>query len=175
MKADSLETARLFLERLTLKHLSQSYVEWLNDPEVNRFLESGGDYTIEKLKKYLIEQEKKDIFFWAIFTKKDFRHIGNVKIDPINIEENSGEYGILIGEKTQWGKGYASEASLKVFQYCFEKINLSKVTLGVVENNHKARKIYEKMGFIVESVIQNTSVYDGKQSNSLRMALRNDR
>ena len=70
MKADSLETARLFLERLTLKHLSQSYVEWLNDPEVNRFLESGGDYTIEKLKKYLIEQEKKDIFFGLFLPKK---------------------------------------------------------------------------------------------------------
>lgn len=175
MKVVTLQTTRLLLERLTLKHLSQSYVDWLNDPEVNKFLESGGDYTIKKLEKYLIEQEEKDIFFWAILTKNNCRHIGNIKIDPIDIEENSGEYGILIGDKTQWGKGYALEASLKIFQYCFEKINLSKVTLGVIENNHKAIKSYEKMGFVVESVIQNAGIYDGKSSNTIRMVLKNDR
>ena len=62
MKAVNLETKRLFLERLTLKHLSKKYVDWLNDPEVYKFLESGGDYSIKKLEEYLAEQEQKDIF-----------------------------------------------------------------------------------------------------------------
>jgi RimJ/RimL family protein N-acetyltransferase len=174
MKAVNLETKRLFLERLTLKHLSKKYVDWLNDPEVYKFLESGGDYSIKKLEEYLAEQEQKDIFFWAILTKKNFRHIGNIKIDPLDVENNSGEYGILIGDKTQWGKGYAVEASLKVFQYCFEKIKLSKVTLGVIKNNVKAIKSYEKMGFVVEPIIRTKGLYDGKLNSTIRMVLRND-
>lgn len=174
MKAVKLETERLLLERLSLKHLSKNYVDWLNDSEVNKFLESGGDYTIKKLEDYLVEQEKKDILFWAILTKNNSKHIGNIKIDPIDIENNSGEYGILIGDKRQWGKGFAVEASLKVFQYCFEKMKLSKVTLGVIENNHKAIKSYEKMGFFLDSTIKTKSLSDGKTNNTKRMVLIND-
>lgn len=174
MKAVKLETERLLLERLTLKHLSKNYVDWLNDSEVNKFLESGGDYTIKKLEDYLVEQEKKDILFWAILTKNNSKHIGNIKIDPIDVENNSGEYGILIGDKRQWGKGFAVEASLKVFQYCFEKMKLSKVTLGVIENNHKAIKSYEKMGFVLDSTIKTKSLSDGKTNNTKRMVLIND-
>ena len=63
MKAVELESERLFLKPLSQKHLSLAYVNWLNDIEVNTYLESGGNYTLQLLADFLKEQEQKDILF----------------------------------------------------------------------------------------------------------------
>ncbi|MDY8138671.1 GNAT family protein [Aquimarina sp. 2201CG5-10] len=174
MKAPSIETPRLILKPLSLKHLSTKYVGWLNDIEVYRYLETGGNYTLEDLKEYLKEQEEKKILFWAIHIKHNDKHIGNIKIDPIDKQENSGEYGIMMGDRKEWGKGYAKEASLRIIQYCFEEIKLSKITLGVIEKNTSALKLYDKMGFKRYEEIKNNGVYQGEVCNSIRMMKKND-
>src|SRR6056297_1205733 len=129
MMAKQLETDRLLLEPLSLKQLYPKYVGWLNDPEVNKYLETRGGYTIEKLRSFLEEQEKKKILFWAIHKKQDTKHIGNIKIDPIDESKNSGEYGILIGDKEEWGKGFAKEASWAAINFCFNELKLEQITL----------------------------------------------
>lgn len=174
MKAILLESERLVFEPLSLKYLSNAYVDWLNNKEVNKYLESGGDYTLEKLETFLKEQEQKDILFWAISLKDSKKHIGNIKIDPIDFENNSGEYGIMMGDADEWGKGYAKEASITIIDYCFNELHLSKITLGVVDQNTAALKLYEKIGFQQESVIDNYGVYEGQVCRSIRMVKHND-
>lgn len=175
MKAEKLESSRLIYEPLSLRHLSQTYLEWMNDEGVNQYLDSGGNYTLSLLEDFLKEQENKDIYFWAILLKNSKRHIGNIKIDPISIENNSGEYGIMMGDKTQWGKGYAKEASLKIINFCFEKLNLSAITLGVIEKNNAAVNLYKKMGFEILEIKPNVGEYGGEMCNSIRMIKYNDR
>jgi [ribosomal protein S5]-alanine N-acetyltransferase len=173
MKAVKLESERLVFLPLSLKHLSQEYLNWLNDFEVNRYLESRQGYNIKLLENFLKEQERKDILFWAIHTKEKNKHIGNIKIDPISLESNAGEYGILIGDKNSWGKGYAKEASSKIIHYCFDTLKLSKITLGVVSENKKAIKLYENLGFKRERIVKKIGVYDGKECDSIRMIKNN--
>lgn len=175
MKAIILKTESLLLKPLSLKHLSASYVDWMNDVDVYKYLETGGNYTLQELEKYLREQEEKSILFWAIHLRGSNKHIGNIKIDPIDLINNSGEYGIMMGDKSQWGKGYAKEASLRVIKYCFDEIGLSKITLGVIENNTNALKLYEKMGFVIESINKNSGIYQGEICNSIRMIKENDK
>ena len=52
-----LESKRLVLKPLSREFLSQKYVDWLNDSDVNKYLESGGDYNISKLDLYLKDVE----------------------------------------------------------------------------------------------------------------------
>ena len=109
--------------------------------------------TIEKLIDYLKSVEEQSILFWAIVTREEGKHIGNIKIDPIDMESKFGEYGIMLGDKTEWGKGYAKEASERIVQYCFsDEVDLRKVNLGVVEDNHDAVELYKKLGFEIEGV-----------------------
>lgn len=174
MKAKVLESERLILKPLSLKHLTTTYVDWMNDIDIYKYLETGGNYTLKDLEDYLNQQEKNDILFWAIHIKESNKHIGNIKIDPIDYTNNSGEYGIMMGDKTEWGKGYAKEASLKVINFCFNELNLSQVTLGVIQNNINAIKLYEKIGFVVEKIIENFGKYQGKVCSSIRMVKTND-
>jgi RimJ/RimL family protein N-acetyltransferase len=169
----NLESDRLVLEPLSLKFLSQRYVDWMNDELVNLYLESGGDYTFNKLKSYLLNVETSTMYFWAIKIKDTNEHIGNIKIDPINSKHLFGEYGILIGDRTSWGKGFAKEASKLVLDYCFSTIHLRKINLGVLSTNHKAIALYKKLGFTQEGCFKSHSYFKGVYVDSIRMAIFN--
>lgn len=171
MKIIDLETERLTLKRLSLNHLSIDYLSWLNNPQVNLYLETKGNYTLDMLKSYIEEQYKNEVYFWAIHLKKSNKHIGNIKIDPINYNLNSGEYGILMGDHLNWGKGYAKESSIRIIKYCFEELKLSSITLGVIEDNVNAILLYNKIGFKIDEIKKDVGIYNQKMCNSIRMSL----
>jgi RimJ/RimL family protein N-acetyltransferase len=169
-----LESDRLFYKPLSLEHCSEKYVKWLNNPEVYKFLETGGNYTLEMLRSYLLDVvAKPNILFWGIHLKHNKEHIGNIKIDPVNNRHSFGEYGILIGEQSEWGKGYAKEASETIIHYCFGTLNLRKINLGVVEKNTTALQLYKSMGFEVEGVYKKHGFYDTEYLDIIRMAIFN--
>ena len=174
MRAVRIETEEYYLERLTLEHLSQEYVDWMNDNQVNQFLESGGNYTLDMLKDFLTDVSNQDIYFWAVMDKFNDKHIGNIKIDPINFKHGWGEYGILIGDKTYWGKGVGFEVSKAVIDYCFEgNLKLRKINLGVRAENKGAIALYKKLGFEIEGIYKKHSVTPTGFDDVLRIALFN--
>ena len=166
-----LHTERLFLEPLRLKHATEKYASWLNDPEVNKYLESRGGQTIDSLKEFINYQITNKVYIWAIIDKALDVHIGNIKIDPINTKHKYGEYGILIGDKDYWGKGFAREASEAVLNYFFKNNYLRKINLGVVKINLDAINLYKKLGFKQEGYLQRHLVYDGAEEDVIRMAI----
>jgi ribosomal-protein-alanine N-acetyltransferase len=173
MIAANLDSERLLYRPLSLEHLSQSYVDWLNDPLVNRFLETGGDYTLEILERFLRDVECKKILFWAIHTKVNNLHIGNIKVDPVNERHGLGEYGIMMGARSEWGKGYAKEASQTIIDHCFNVLKLRKITLGVVDQNRPAVNLYRSLNFVTEGIYKAHGLYSGVYCDVFRMALFN--
>ncbi len=168
-----LHTSRLILEPIGIDHATENYVSWLNDPEVYAYLDTNGGYTLENLRSYINDTIVNKTLFWAIIIKDLNKHIGNIKIDPINTRHNYAEYGIMLGDKTEWGKGYAKEASLAVIKHCFEKIKIRKINLGVVEDNTDAVNLYKNIGFKIEGKLIKHGYYLGKYTNILRMAMFN--
>ena len=173
METPILESERLTYIPVSLKHLSKDYVAWLNDPDVYKFLETRGNYTFDKLKRFLKECELTPKLFWAIHLKSNNLHIGNIKIDPINVNHSIGEYGIMMGRKTEWGKGYAKEATERVIDFSFNEIKLRKITLGVVADNTVAVNLYRKLKFKDEGLYKNHVFYDNKYYDVIRMAIFN--
>ncbi len=169
----TLVTERLKLEPLSIKYCSSKYVNWLNDPEIYKYLDNGGNYTYNSLFEYLTKYTEKPVFFWAIIIKEDNTHIGNIKVDPINIKNQIGEYGILMGDKNKWGQGYAKEATKVVIDYCFKVLGLRKITLGVIKDNIAAVKLYQNLGFETEGIYRMHGLYDERFCDALRMALFN--
>jgi hypothetical protein len=75
-----LETDRLILSPLNKNFLSQQYVDWMNDKKVIKHLESGGDYTIEKLSNYLEEVEHNPKYFGQLALKKQITILAILKL-----------------------------------------------------------------------------------------------
>ena len=168
------ESPRLRMIPMDIQFCNNKYVNWLNDPISSKYIESDRAYTLEKLKAYIVKAVNEKQYFWAIVKKGDNKHIGNIKIDPITKSTNSGEYGILLGDREEWGKGYAEEASKSIIDFCFLQLKLDALTLGVLENNVAAYKLYEKIGFKKTKIVRHKSVLSEDQCNVIRMIKNNE-
>ena len=148
----SLESDRLQLRELASTDVTNNYVSWLNDAEINQYLESRFcKYKHEDVKQF-VEDSRCCLHtvLFGIFVKKNMKHIGNIKIGPINLNHKRASIGILIGDKNEWGNGYASEAIQLVTEFGFEELSLMKITAGCYESNKGSKKAFEKSGYEVE-------------------------
>jgi [ribosomal protein S5]-alanine N-acetyltransferase len=169
----TIETPRLVLKPMETKFITKDYLHWMNDLDVCKFLETSIPYSEVELQDFVYSMITNKILFWAITIKHNGLHIGNIKIDPINKKHLIGEYGILMGDRNNWGRGFAKEASQAVISYCFESLYLRKITLGVIKDNIAAVKLYESLGFEVEGIYRMHGKYDEKYCDAIRMALFN--
>ncbi|MCC6597443.1 MAG: GNAT family N-acetyltransferase [Alphaproteobacteria bacterium] len=151
------ETARLKLETLTLDNMSGDYFDWLRDPEVLRYLEvrHAPAQTPERIRAFVRDMLiSPDNLLMGIFTKSDEKHIGNIKLGPLNRAHFRADIGIIIGDKDSWGKNYATEAIQGISVLAFETLGLLRVQAGAYENNHASIRAFEKAGFEKEGVLR---------------------
>ena len=124
-------------------------VQWRNDPEVFKYTGNTYDH------KITIEAE----LGWirkVIVNPNDYRcailvdgvYVGNIYLT--DIDEETAEYHIFIGNKGYWGKGVAKQASCLLLDYAFNTLNIKTVHLRVRKENTVAVKLYEKLGFCIE-------------------------
>ncbi len=152
------------LRQLTLLDVNQEYHSWMNDEEVTQFLEARfSDTSIEGIKGFVKSVlESNNNVFLAIIKKENNKHIGNIKLGPIDFNHKTAVLGIIIGDKREWGKGYGLEAIKLICQHGFEKLNLHKITAGCYENNLGSKKMFEKAGFVIEGIQKKQYRYKGE-------------
>mgnify|MGYP001581120630 CR=1 FL=1 len=166
---------RVYLRPLTLSHATDTYCAWLNDPEVNEFLETRHS-TIEELRQYIQKQiDDPNSFFVGIFDKNKHTHIGNIKLEPIDWQNKKAIFGILIGDKEYWGKGIGTEATLLVVRYAFDTLGLEEIELGVIVHNKRAIRSYEKAGFAHSGIRKQAINHDGVLHDAAVMRMRKPR
>jgi len=165
----------IYLKILEEKNASSEYCRWLNDQEVNEYLETR-EAAIPELKKYIKEKlESEDCLFFGIFYKENDKHIGNLKLELTGEGKKSVDYGIMIGDKNYWGKGIGTEATRLILNFSFNKLNADTVELSVLADNKAAIRIYEKTGFkIIERKIKSVN-HDGRLFDDIVMAISRDK
>lgn len=148
-----IETRDLILRDMSTADAAGPYAAWMRDPEVLRFLEvrhrppaSNGD-----LARYIEAQTASETdLFLAICLRGDRRHIGNIKLGFISVMHRRGDIGVLIGERGDWGKGYASQAIAAISDYGFAELGLQKITASFHADNTGSIRSFEKAGFVEE-------------------------
>src|SRR5690606_16392073 len=95
-------------------------------------------------------------------------HAGFYKIDH---RVRSAEFGILIGEKSQWGKGYGRSIVGFCRHYAFDMLNLNRIALTVLEGNSVALRLYERLGFREEGRLRQAQYKGGRYLDVIVMSL----
>lgn len=140
---------RIYIKILAPDDVSEAYVDWMNDPEINQFLESRFRIqTLESVRSFIEDMNNSPIdAMFGIFLKDSHEHIGNIKIGNINVLHRRAEVGLVIGSRAMWGKGYAAEAISLATKYGFEELNLNKLTAGMYADNIGSFKAFLKCGW----------------------------
>jgi len=168
-----LSSEKIYLRGVMEDDVNDEYYSWINDPEINQFLETR--FLPRSQKDILSHVNKLDgnpnEIFFAICDIKNDKHIGNIKLGPINWYHRKGDISLLIGDKNYWGRGVATEAIHLVVEFGFKTLNLHKLNAGYYENNIGSAKAFEKCGFKVEGHFKDEYYCDGKYINGVRIGL----
>lgn len=169
-----IEGDRLYLREIRLSDVNEDYYRWMNDSEVTQYMESRfSGNSLESIRNFVAsKQGKPDCIFLAIVLKEGDRHIGNIKLEPINRIHSHAELGIMIGNKPDWGKGYATEAIRLAVDYAFHKLNLRRVNAGCYSNNIFSLKAFKKVGFEIEGVRKEHFLFNGQYVDHILLGIR---
>jgi RimJ/RimL family protein N-acetyltransferase len=165
------ESLQLFL--LEESDVTERYVGWLNDPEVNRYLESRFErQTLESTRAFVngcINNDKALLLGIRCRWLED-QHVGNIKVE-INRPHGLGEVGILIGEAAVHGKGIATQAIRMMVTIAREQLGLRKLTAGCYASNVGSERAFAKAGFTVEGHRPNHFLVDGRTETLTLMGM----
>lgn len=165
----------IYLRPISLDDISQNYVNWMNDPQINQYLESRfSEQTLDSVQDFVISMiESPENILFAICEQESGHHVGNIKIGPLNTIHSHAEIGLLIGKKECWGKGYGSEAIALVVEYAFKTLNIHRLTSGAYAENIGSVKAFQKNGFIIEGTYRNHVLHNGVFVDCIRMGIIN--
>lgn len=128
------------------------WVRWLNDLDVLRGLDILGRHTPITLEAELAwfdqmqRQSATDCVF-TIYEVPTLAPIGNCGLHGIDYRHGTATFGIMIGEKDRWNRGYGTEATRLTLDFAFNALGLHNVQLTVYGHNRRAIRTYEKAGF----------------------------
>lgn len=167
------ETERLFLRYLDASDATSKYADWLNDPQVNQYLETRHTKHTKSTCRYFIEQcnNEDGAHLLGVFLKDAGQHIGNVKIGFINETYQRGELSLFIGDTSCWGSGYACELVSAVTRYGFEGLGLYKMEAGCYEENLASLKVFLRAGYTVEGFIRDHVVLRNRRMGCFRLGV----
>ena len=145
-----LRSARFALRTLLPEDVSQRYVDWLNDPEINRYLEVKTPQTFESVRAYVAGHDLRTGFLFGIFDGEK-RHIGNISL-IIEERHGLGIVGVTIGERDYWGRNVVQEARQAVIDYAFDELELFKLSGGCKSSNNPAVYNYRRQGWKLDGI-----------------------
>ncbi len=162
---------KVILRRFNVMEDFPYLVECLQDPEVLKFTGGSDDFDREKIMNwYNTRNEQTDRLDLAIVDKSLNNLVGEAVVNEYDQVNHSMNFRILIGPRGR-NRGLGSEATQLIIDYVFENTDLNQLTLGVYAFNPRAIKVYEKMGFVVDSVDKKDLEYEGEWIDAFNMKL----
>lgn len=145
---------------------------WINDAEVNRTLQIHRPMSLAAEEGFIERSgnSEHDVVF-GIVERATSRLIGTTGLHRIDFKNRHGGFGIAIGDKQTWGKGYGTEATFLVTRYGFETLNLNRIWLHVYDFNPAGMRCYEKVGYAREGVLRQDHFSEGRYADTIVMAI----
>lgn len=161
------------LRQISLQDCTDTYVEWLNDLEVNQYLETRWcKQDLDSIRNFVMFHLNNDhSILFAIISDDTNRHIGNIKIGPIDKYHNHAAISYFIGDKSLWGKGIATKVIQLVCEFGFHELHLHRIEAGAYSAAIGSWKALEKNGFRREAVFREQVISGDKYMDVYRYGI----
>jgi RimJ/RimL family protein N-acetyltransferase len=174
----------IITERIRFRAVEQSDLEsftrWLNDPELRRGIGFHLPGSLADEQQWFDEMraktpQERNLSIEASSVDTDGREtwqlIGTWSFFNIDQRNASAEFGIMIGEKAYWDRGYGTESVRLLVKHGFDTLNLNRIFLRVFETNRRAIRAYEKAGFTHVGLQRQAEFREGRYIDVLVMSI----
>jgi RimJ/RimL family protein N-acetyltransferase len=168
-------------ERVYLRASERSdlptFVQWFNDADVLRNLAMRSPMSLAAEEQWfdrMLAAQGTTNYHFVICLQADDRAIGTIGLESVDQANGTAEFGIAIGEKAEWGKGYGTDATRAICDFGFGELRLERIGLMVYADNERGRRTYEKAGFTLEATLRRAHFARGQHHDVHVMSLLRD-
>lgn len=149
------------LERKDLPTINK----WRNDPELIVLLGApfryiNLDVDVKWYESYM--GNRNNAVRCAIIEDDSEDILGLVSLVSVDYMNQSAEFHIMVGDTQNQGRGIGTFAVNAMLNHAFNNMNLQRVELTVLEDNARAKLLYEKSGFVYEGRKRRAKYKNGK-------------
>lgn len=145
----------------------------LQDAEAARLTGSHDDGRLDETRVrawYATRREQDDRLDLAVVETATGRVVGEAVLNEWDPGNESCGFRILLVPGT-YGRGLGTEATRLIVGYGFEKLGLHRIWLEVYAFNPRARRVYEKVGFVAEGVLRDALLWEGERVDATVMSV----
>ena len=150
---------------------------WFNDGEVTRHLSwrypismRAEEQFVERAAAYPMSYTNTNF----VIETKEGEAIGTTSLHRPHDENRSARFGITIGEKAYWSRGYGQDTTLTVCRFGFDEMNLNRIDLTVDEDHERAIAAYRNCGFVEEGRLRHARYRRGRYIDWILMSILRD-
>jgi RimJ/RimL family protein N-acetyltransferase len=151
----------------------------LSDPDVRRLTgsvattaeaEQPEQHDDRLVRWYATRNEQSDRLDLAVEDAVSGRLVGEVVLNEVDPDALTCNLRALIGPEGR-DRGLGTEAVRLATAYGIERLGLRRITLEVFEFNPRARRVYEKVGYVATGVRPDALDFDGVSVAAVDMAV----
>lgn len=87
-----------------------------------------------------------------MITTKEGLDVGAIDLFDFDSQHQRAGIGILVAEKMDRGKGYATEALNLLIQYCFTQLHLHQLYCNITIDNEASIQLFKKHNFAITGI-----------------------
>ncbi len=170
-----LKTERLILRTVVPEDANEIYLSWLNDSDVIAMLETIKlPYLHQSLHAYVEASVANQYEYLFIANIKDSgKQIGTIRLHGIHAEHGTAHLGFMVGDKSEWGKGFGGEMHRTVIDFAFSTVGVRKICEVVRSDNKASIAMHLRAGFEIEGVQKKQIVTPGGYVDKVILGLFN--
>ena len=158
---------------LETRHLDELWPAY-EDAELARLTGSTGTFTRDETERIIAGRRyAPDRLDLAVIERATGRCVGEVVLNEWDEHNRSCNFRTLFVASGR-DRGFGTEAIRLMLEHAFNTLALHRISLGVFAFNARARRVYEKLGFVEEGVLRETLNWDGEWHDEIIMSILED-
>ena len=154
-----------YIRPMQIKDIHDDYVYGLNDPEVNRYLDTvkHSKQTYQSVADFVESNDQSsNAILWGLWPAKSGKLCGTVRLHGIEFQHLTAHIGVCLFDKTIWRKGFGKKAISIITQWSFDSLNLRWVEAGIYKDNVASQKAFVAAGYSWRYDISDKYILEGK-------------
>jgi RimJ/RimL family protein N-acetyltransferase len=142
------------------------------DPESDRLTGSLHEFAVETRERwYATRADFDDRLDLAVVDRATGRYCGKVVLNGLDPDNRACNFRIVLLYDRNRGRGLGTEATRLILAHAFETVGMHRVELAVYRFNPRARRVYDKVGFVYEGTMRDALLWEGNWVDADTMSI----
>ncbi len=168
-------TPRLALRLIPVEHAEALNHLLVNSPSLHTWLDwCDENLSLKETQDFLLATRvnwvKTEAFGFGLYDRESNSLLGMVAVNELYHTFNMASIGYWIADRYQ-RCGYAQEATFALAEFCFAKLDLTRIEIVCDPENSASQALIESIGASKETIARNRFVFNGKPKDGVVYSL----